>query len=158
MCQKVGVAVRAVVAVLLCAVWAQLVPWQLHASFGVAQVACKIKQNSCVVISLLLQFHRQAMAAVLSKPQTLSFPEVCRVFWVQPIELRCGVAVTASRCQRKLLLRPLSQNVFHNAARCPCCHVAHRSLQCTGQRRSKAKSKSEARSLEKKAGQWVQSS
>ena len=30
---------------------------------------------------------------------------------------------------------------FHNAARCPCCHVAHRSLQCTGQRRSKSEAR-----------------
>ena len=72
--------------------------------------------------------------------RTVSFPEACKVFWVQPIDLCCGVAVTASRCQRKLLVRPVSQNGFHNAERCPCCHVARRSLQCTGQRRSQSQS------------------
>ena len=70
---------------------------------------------------------------------------MCKVFWAQPIELRCGVAVTASRCQRKLLLRPLSQNVSttQHGVRAAMLRIGRSSARASAE--AKAKSKSEAR-------------
>ena len=97
---KSGVAVRAVVGVLLGAAGAAFAAvgrsWRLGSC---TLVLGEIKQNSCVVISLLLPISSTGDGCCSCQNlRTLSFPEVCKVFWVQPIELRCGVAVTASRC------------------------------------------------------------
>ena len=98
--------------------------------------------QSAVVIRLLLPISSTGDGCCSCQNlRTVSFPEVCKVFWVQPIELRCGVAVTASRSQRKLLVRPLSQNVSttQHGVRAAMLRIGpHRSLQCTGQRRSQS--------------------
>ena len=136
---KSGVAVRAV-AVLLAAVGRS---WCLGSC---TLVLGEIKQSTCVVISLLLPISSTGDGCCSCQNlRTLSFPEVCKVFWVQPIELRCGVAVIASRCQRKLLLRPLSQNVSttQHGVRAAMLRIGRSSARASAE--AKAKSKSEAR-------------
>ena len=118
--------------------------------------------QSAVVIRLLLPISSTGDGCCSCQNlRTVSFPEVCKVFWVQPIELRCGVAVTASRSQRKLLVRPLSQNVSttQHGVRAAMLRIGpHRSLQCGPAPKPKPKAKVKQGSLEKKATQWVQSS
>jgi len=102
--------------------------------------------QSAVVIRLLLPISSTGDGCCSCQNlRTVSFPEVCKVFWVQPIELRCGVAVTASRSQRKLLVRPLSQNVSttQHGVRAAMLRIGRSSARASAE--AKAKSKSEAR-------------
>ena len=58
--------------------------------------------QSTVVISLLLPISSTGDGCCSCQNlRTVSFREVCKVFWVQPIELRCGVAVTAFQVPAK---------------------------------------------------------
>ena len=99
-----------------------------------------------VVISLLLPISSTGDGCCSCQNlRTVSFPDMSKVFWVQPIELRCGVAVTASRCQRKLLVWPLSQNVCttQHGVRAAMLRIGRSSARASAE--AKAKSKSEAR-------------